>query len=298
MESSRPDPQLRSSDGTTPSGVNQQPAGTDESSSANRTTGNAAHRAAVLRVLARCMRDLWAPRAKRALAECVLGTWYQPRSPDDQFAAAIGGGEGGGAPFAPSLMRIRVEAVGSGVVIAPALRVDRDATVAELKEELLRQVVVADSNDTAAAVLRLFAGHGGEELCDDERSLRAYAVAEGTTLVQLTTDERQVMAMTMSSAGLLNELRSGAAGAYEAVGPDSELLATTPLSAWLGVTCDSRGRVLKFQLPRRSRPTGGGLWFQPPPPQQQQQQFVRAMAMAAGFAVLLHGCCSSSCCCC
>jgi hypothetical protein len=81
-------------------------------------------------------------------------------------------------------LHISVEAVGSGVVLVPALSVRRDTTVGELKLLLLRRAAAATTTITTvvdaveptappmAVALRLFAGHGGAELCGDERSLR------------------------------------------------------------------------------------------------------------------------------
>jgi hypothetical protein len=82
-------------------------------------------------------------------------------------------------------LTIKVEAVGSGKVILPALQVNWDTTVAALKARIQgRRVPVSLGG------IRLFAGHGGKELADDLQSVRAAGVARGATLALMVVSDQ------------------------------------------------------------------------------------------------------------
>jgi hypothetical protein len=71
---------------------------------------------------------------------------------------------------------VTVEAVGSGVVLAPALQVDRHSTVGAL-----RATIVGLRN----ACVRLFAGHGGAEIDEQADAVRMCdsGLSDGATIV-------------------------------------------------------------------------------------------------------------------
>jgi hypothetical protein len=181
--------------------------------------------AAALRVIARRM-DLWGPHAKRALVACLLVVPSTQNTPPHMPRQLL--------PVAPHpTTTVPVEAMGSGVVIVPALEFGRDTTVGDVKE-LLRE-------RAAAAGVRLFAGHGGRELCDDLQSMRA-AVSDGATLVQLVEDDRRVLAQLLGTTGA----NRGGLGEHELA---ANWKPAVPLASWGGVTCDpSTGRVVKLKI--------------------------------------------------
>jgi hypothetical protein len=217
------------------------------------------------RVIARGMGGLWAPHAKRALAVCLLGACglqkeyprqrqrqqQQPRQRHDVNHAAT--------------LSISVEAVGSGVVLVPTLSVSREVTVGELKRMLLDHAV-APHAAVAPPSIRLFAGHGGEELCDEDRSLSAYAVADGTTLVQVSVDDRYALARLFHRSGLTAcaidaaDNQSGLEDWPDEAAPPAARFGA-PLHCWRGVTIDEdSGRAIKVESEATGDRIRRGSW--------------------------------------
>jgi hypothetical protein len=106
----------------------------------------------------------YCPRVNGLLAECLLGAPRRVHQAAAQNANQI---------------RVSVENVGSGVVIIPALQVDPNHTVASLREDIL-------SRSTSLGI-RLFLGHGGKELSDNNVTLRDAGVKDGNTIVVVQT---------------------------------------------------------------------------------------------------------------
>ena len=71
---------------------------------------------------------------------------------------------------------VSVENVGSGVVIIPALEINPDDKVGSLRREAIL------SRSTSLGI-RLFLGHGGKELSDNNVTLRDASVKDGSTIV-------------------------------------------------------------------------------------------------------------------
>jgi hypothetical protein len=213
-------------------------------------------RAALQRVFAWRMRDVWAPRAQAALAACLLGPGsHRPHRHHGANEQHEGRG-GGGAD--PRMLRVSVEAVGSGIVIAPALSVARDSTVGELKELLLTRAVV---NAPSAAAVRLFVGHGGPELCNDLLSLGASNVPDWATLVQVAVDEREVVAQLFTSADIRGAPERGSGRGSGLWGFELNVPLTRKSTRgrgrpWKGLTCNEGGRLIKLKLERRAQRAG------------------------------------------
>ena len=139
--------------------------------------------AALLRVMCKGM-QFHAPLAKRALARACLQLGGAVAS----SAAADGAASANTAAAraaAANRLTVSIEAVGSGVVIAAALQIDRNATVSELRQ-LLADRAHAKNNEAVAGRIRLFVGQGGRELGDDWWSLGACGVADGATLAMVS----------------------------------------------------------------------------------------------------------------
>jgi len=169
----------------------------------------------VLRVVSKAM-QLWAPQAKRALAACFFHLPVDPRpAPHEDGDAA-------------AHLTIQVEAVGSGIVILPALQVTWDTTVAALKARI----------QGCRGGIRLFAGHGGKELADDLQSVRVAGVAHGATLVLVSISDQDTLSR------LCEATRGGQWRQLKGWGPSS----TAPLSTWEGVGCNGGGGVSTLQL--------------------------------------------------
>jgi hypothetical protein len=175
--------------------------------------------AAMLRVVGKAM-QFFAPQAKWALAACFLPLPVNQRTPphDDGYAAQL---------------TISVEAVGSGLVIVPALQVNRDTTVGVLKALIEGRCVPVSSG-----AIRVFVGHGGEELADDLQSMRAAAVADGATLVLVRISPQETLLRLCEATG------GGRWHRQSGWGPSSTAL----LSAWQGVKCNGAGDVVTLTL--------------------------------------------------
>jgi hypothetical protein len=121
-----------------------------------RSAAVLASRAALVRVIGRRMR-VFAPAGKRALATCLLPRLIPEPSADHG-----------------RMWTVSVEAVGSGVVLVPALQIDRHGTVGALRARVAGTLSV-----------RLFVGHGGAELAkqDDAQSVADSGLWDGATLV-------------------------------------------------------------------------------------------------------------------
>jgi hypothetical protein len=201
--------------------------------------------AAMLRVLDKAM-QFFAPQAKRALAACFLHLPVdQEEDDDDDDEEAEDDEEADDDERTPLhddgyavQLTISVEAVGSGIVIVPALQVDQDTTVGALKALIEGRCVPVSSWD-----IRLFVGHGGEELielADDLQSLRAAAVADGATLVLVRFFARKTLLR------LFEATNGGQWWHKRGWGPSSAAL----LSAWEGVECNGVGDVVTLKLAR------------------------------------------------
>ncbi len=116
----------------------------------------------MLRVLSRWLNG-YAPHAKKLLAASVLGE--QPEAPQ---AAAENANQ----------VTVSVENVGSGIIIIPALEINPDDTVGSLRE-----AIVSRSTSLGSLGIRLFLGHGGAELSDNNVTLRDAGVKDGSTIV-------------------------------------------------------------------------------------------------------------------
>ncbi len=174
----------------------------------------AVDRAAVVRVVSKAL-QVWAPQAKRALAACFFHLPVDPRpAPHEDGDAAH--------------LTIQVEAVGSGIVVLPALQVHWDTTVAALKARI----------QGCRGGIRLFAGHGGKELADDLQSVRAAGVAHGATLVLMSVSDQETLSR------LFEATRGGQWRRRNGWGPSS----TAPLSTWEGVGLDGVGGVSALHL--------------------------------------------------
>ena len=114
----------------------------------------------MLRVLSRGL-NFFAPDAKKLLAASVLGE--QPEAPQAAEENA-------------NQVRVSVENVGSGVVIIPALEINPDDKVGSLR----REAILSRSPSLSR---RLFLGHGGTELSDNNVTLRDAGVKDGSTIV-------------------------------------------------------------------------------------------------------------------
>ena len=175
--------------------------------------------AALLRLIGKGM-QFHAPQAKRALAACLLDPPVERRTQP-----------GGDNTTAAQVLTISVEAFGSGVVIVPALQVDRDVTVSALKARIAKRCV-------SSGAIRLFVGHGGEELAVDARSLRTLAVPDGAALVLLSILPRETLSRLFGELCGSGWRRSAGWGSSS----------TAPLSAWHGVACSEAGAVVTLRL--------------------------------------------------
>jgi hypothetical protein len=177
--------------------------------------------AAMLRVVGKAM-HFFAPQAKRALAACFLPLPVSQRTLpyDDGY---------------PAQLTISVEAVGSGIVIVPALQVYQDTTVGALKALIEARCVPVPSG-----AIRVFVGHGGEELADDLQSVCAATVADGATLVLVRIFPRETLLRLWEATG------GGQWRRQSGWGPSSTAL----LSAWKGVVCNEAGGVVSLTLER------------------------------------------------
>ena len=162
--------------------------------------------------------QFWAPQAKRALVACFFRPPVDPRPAPHEDAAHL---------------TIKVEAYGSGIVILPALQVNRDTTVAALKARIQGCRVPVSLRG-----IRLFADHGGKELADDLQSVRAAGVADGATLVLVSVSDQDTLAR------LFEATRGGQWSRRKGWGPSS----TAPLTAWHGVDCNGGGGVIALKL--------------------------------------------------
>ena len=115
----------------------------------------------MLRVIAR--RLGYAPLAKRLLAACLLGPRQEVQQRDD----------------AAGEITVSVEAVGSGIIIIRALQVDPDDTVGSLRKAILSR----SSSSQSLLEIKLFLGHGGAELSDNNVTLRDAGVLDRSTIV-------------------------------------------------------------------------------------------------------------------
>jgi hypothetical protein len=199
------------------------------------------------------MNNFWAGRAKRALAECLFARLQQQPQQQQQSAEEL-------VASSANSLRLSVEAVGSGVVIVPLLTVDRDSTLGELKELLLKRINGTDSSTSdgggggggsgasitvpSAPAVRLFVGHGGAELRGYKRSLRECAVPDGATLVLVVVDERKALALIWASFGATVRNKE------TKLDVPPELVLDLPLSSWDSVTCNAGGSVVGFELSR------------------------------------------------
>ena len=158
-------------------------------------------RALIELVMAKRM-DFWAPMAKRALAACLLGPKPPPLLPPKpgQKKATKFRGQPRSKP-----LTVRVEAWGSGTIVIPSLSFDpKHTTVGDLKRRVAEAAAAAAAAtgvgasgvsdgggaraavvDGAAAIVRLYVGHGGPELSSNDRSVRnCKLVKDGAVLVR------------------------------------------------------------------------------------------------------------------
>jgi hypothetical protein len=174
---------------------------------------------AMLRVLTKTMTFI-APKAKFALALCL------PRPPAAAAAVTVAA--------APSSVTVSVEAVGSGVVVVAALQVDQDATVGALRALVEKRAAAAAVHEAfpEGDAIRLFVGHGGNELACNEQRLSAAAVVDGATLVLVRCSSTREKSVLLSLFPGNRQLNWGASST----------------SAWDGVTCNSWGGVVAVDL--------------------------------------------------
>ncbi len=116
----------------------------------------------------------YCPRVNGLLAECLLGAPRRVHQAAGQNANQI---------------RVSVENVGSGIIIIRALEINPDDTVGSLREDIL-------SRSTSLGI-RLFLGHDGAELSDNNVTLRDAGVLDRSTIVVVQdylAQQRVVMA--------------------------------------------------------------------------------------------------------
>ena len=121
--------------------------------------------AAVVRVVGKGMR-LFIPRAKQVLAACLLAS--NPGEGEEAEEEEVEEEKG------QQRRTVTVEAVVSGLVLVPALQLDRDSTIGALR------AAVAQACGIPAQTVRLFAGHGGVEL---ELDTGALDIVDGAVVV-------------------------------------------------------------------------------------------------------------------
>ena len=76
----------------------------------------------------------------------------------------------------PHEIYVPVEAFGSGVLLHPGLAIPLDATIADVRHLLSRSI----PPPPRTRIIRLFVGHGGTELNDDEVRVERSALATDT----------------------------------------------------------------------------------------------------------------------
>ena len=171
--------------------------------------------AGAVRVIAKVM-DFHAPRAKRLLADCLVG------APVPRHGGVTTHG-----------LTVSVEAAGSGVVLVAALQVDPDATVIALKDLIMRST---QGRVPPSDGVRLFVGHGGAELAVNARPVRAYAVPDGAVLVLVRVPSRETLLRLYEATHGLNWCSGW------------DLSSTAPLPKWHGVGYNGAGNVVELKL--------------------------------------------------
>jgi hypothetical protein len=170
----------------------------------------------------------YCPWVNGLLAECLLGAPRRVHQAAAQNANQV---------------RVSVEAVGSGVIIIPALKVNSDDTVGSLREAIL-------SRGTSLGI-RLFLGHGGEELSDNNVTLRDASVKDGSTIVVAQITPELYLAQQRLVMAKLYDLLPDRAEKDDAIAR----LENHP-STWVGVEkVSGEGFILKLSL-RSNRLTG------------------------------------------
>ena len=126
----------------------------------------------VLAVLGHWLESVYCPDAKYKLITSVLGNRPRRRTRSSSFGLDDEVGDA---------MVLPVEAAGSGIVLIPALSVRPDDTVAQVKRQIAKTLLLANtgSSDGAAHKMRLFHGHEGRELTPAAATLGSLDVCNG-----------------------------------------------------------------------------------------------------------------------
>ena len=178
----------------------------------------------MLRVLSRWL-NVFAPDAKKLLAASVLGE--QPEAPQAAEENA-------------NQVRVSVENVGSGIIIIRALEINPDDTVGSLRETILSR----SSSSQSLLEIKLFLGHGGAELSDNNVTLRDAGVKDGSTIVVVQITLELYLARQKEAMRALYQLLPDGPKKVDALAK----LDNHP-STWLGVReVSSEGFILKLSL--------------------------------------------------
>ena len=113
--------------------------------------------------------DFWSPRAKKLLSQCVLGQTCQDEHHNSDSVSDID----------DDALTISIEAIGSGLLIIPALCCSNTMTVRELKDNIMQRVPSL-INQTYFDI-DLCNGHGGSIL-NDENQLQELNIADNSVL--------------------------------------------------------------------------------------------------------------------
>ena len=108
------------------------------------------------------------PTAKHLLGLCVAGADDACQRTDDDVTDNL----------VPP-MYVRLEAVGSCLLIVRRLGVSKHDTVQQLQQSA---AAAHPHNHVQAADMKLFAGHGGTELVDRAATLESYGIGSGDTI--------------------------------------------------------------------------------------------------------------------
>jgi hypothetical protein len=138
-------------------------AGAASSEGADDDTSAAAPTAPTLAVLHGWLCHPALGQARELLAKCILGAPRRVHQAAEENANQV---------------TVSVEYVGSGIIIIRALEINPDDTVGSLREAILSR-----STSLGSLGIRLFSGHGGAELSDNNVTLRDAGVKDGSTIV-------------------------------------------------------------------------------------------------------------------
>lgn len=144
--------------------------------------------------------DFHCPQAKQRLATAVLGSVQLPHCTDDE-ADAIGSGDREECTVGAQTFDLRLEAIGSGVLLLSGLTIASTASVWDLKT-----LIALERTNTPAGRQRLFVGHGGIELLDDTAPLNEFLFSQRTLSMMLVDFEFQLL-IVLLHGNILHRVR-------------------------------------------------------------------------------------------